>query len=215
MNYGTIKSLVNRNLGGRSNIDTYIQEWTNSCYLDLVTRGKFPELQRFAPIPIPELDDTGTFDTTDGAASYAYSEVSSDLLFPISLRDTTNNVSLREKSIRWYDRYKSTTDAKPTRYATYGGKFWLDPTPNGTYTIQVRFRKKVDIPLLVNDSDTPVIGEEWHEAIVLGATYRGARSLNHPDRDTWLRDLKTFMIAHSEQYTEEEEDADIGFSVEL
>lgn len=210
MNFGTFKTLITRNLGGRSDITPLIGEWLNSCYLDLVTRGKFPELKRFAPIPVPELDATATFPTADGTPDYAQP---SNALFPISVRDATNNHSLAQRDIRWYDRNKSTVGGKPLRYATFGGRLWFDPTPDGVYTIQERFRKKVTIPALQADSDVPLIGQEWHEALELGGTYRGALSLGYPDAERWLGRLQSFMIAHSEQYTEEEEDVDVGFSV--
>ena len=158
------------------------------------------------------LDSADTLVTESGKADYSYF---AGMMFAISLRDTTNSTWLRQRDIRWFDRYRSTTNGKPSRYATYSLKFYLDPTPDGTYSIQVRFRKQVDIPVLTQDSYVPVIGEEWHEAIELGATYRGARSLGYPDAAKWLQDLKDFMIAHSEQGTEEEEDADIGFAIEL
>jgi len=141
--------------------------------------------------------------------------MATNALFPISLRDTTNAVPLKQRGIRWYDRHKSTTNAKPRVYAIYGNRYWLDPTPDDVYTIQERFRKKVTIPILTADAHVPVIGQEWHEALVLGATYRGAQSLGYPDAGKWLGDLKTFMVAHSEQHTEEEDDADIGFSIKM
>jgi len=212
MNFGTIKSHVARNLGNVEGIDAYIEQWINNCYLDLITMGKFPELQRFAPIPVPALDSTTTWTTGSGTPDYA---MASNALFPISLRDTTNDAPLKQRDIRWYDRHKSTVNGKPRIYAIYGGRYYLDPAPDDVYAIQERFRKKVSLPAMSTDSQTPIIGQEWHEAIEIGATYRGARSLAHADATKWLSDLKAFMVTHSEQHTEEEEDADIGFSIKM
>jgi len=212
MNYKTLKRHLIRNLGDRDDIDDYVSEWINNTYLDLITQGKFPELRKFAPIPCPALDGTTTWTTEVGVPDHS---VAPNSLFPVSLRDTTNDTPLKQRGIRWYDRNKSTTNAKPRVYAIYGGKYWLDPTPDGNYAIQERFRKKVTTPKLVDDEDVPVIGQEWHEAILLGATYRGTSSLSYPDASKWLNDLKAFMIAHSEQHTEEEEDSDVGFSITM
>jgi len=212
MDYGTIKSHLIRNLGKRDDIDDYINQWINNTYLDLITQGKFPELGKFAPIPCPALDATTIWTTEEGIPDHL---MATGALFPVSLRDTTNDVPLKQRGIRWYDRYKSTTNAKPRVYAIYGGRYWLDPTPDGAYAIQERYRKKITIPKLEADDDVPVIGQEWHEALELGATYRGARSIGHPDAGKWLGDLKAFMVAHSEQHTEEEEDVDIGFSIKM
>lgn len=212
MDYGTLKSHLIRNLGNRDDIDAYVEQWINNCYLDLITQGKFPELQKFAPIPCPALDDTTTWYTEAELPDYP---MATNALFPVSLRDITNKQPLKQRGIRWYDRYRSTTSSKPHIYAIYGGRYYFDPTPDDVYGIQERFRKKVTAPTLTEDSHVPVIGQEWHEALELGATYRGARSLGYPDANKWLTDLKTFMVAHSEQHTEEEEDSDAGFSIKM
>jgi len=212
MDYGTIKRHLIRNLGNRDDIDDLITQWINNTYLDLITQGRFPELRKFAPIPAPALDETTTWQTEEGTPDYA---MATNALFPINLRDTTNDTPLKQRDIRWYDQHKSSTNGKPHTYAVYANRYWLDPTPDGVYTIQERFRKKVTIPILTADAHVPVIGQEWHEALELGATYRGARALGHPDADRWLNDLKSFMIAHSEQHSEEEEDSDVGFTITM
>lgn len=210
MNFGTLKSLVHRNLGNRDDVDALVVEWINSAYLDIITRGKLPEIGKFAPIPVPQLDDTTTWVTVNNTANYT---VASNSIFPVSLRDITNDQHLRQRDIRWYDEHKSTATGKPTRYSPYGSEYFLDPTPDGEYTIQERFRKKVSLPALAEDTDVPIVGAEWHELLELGATYRGARSLSHPDANTWLSAMKEFMAAHSEQDTEGEEDLDVGFNI--
>ena len=129
MNLSELKTRVKRNLGNRTDIDDLITQWINACYLDLITTGKFPELGRFAPIPVPELDATTTFSTTNGTASYAFP---ADGLFPISMRDVTNDQPLKQRDIRWYDRHKTSATGKPLIYAIYGGYIYLEPTPDNT-----------------------------------------------------------------------------------
>jgi len=215
MDYTTLQTHVKRNLGNRATdpeIPALVQDWLNSCYLDLVTMGKFPELLKFEPIPVPVLDITTTFNTIATIASVA---VPATLMFPISLRDTTNNIPLKQRDIRWYDRNKSTVDGKPRIYVNFGGFFYFDPTPDAAYVIQLRYRKKVDNVALVLPTDVPIIGAEWHEALEIGATMRGFRSLGDPRADKWLTELKTYIISHSEQHTEEEEDFNGGFTISL
>jgi len=210
MDFGTLREHVSRNLGNRTDIDTLINEWINSAYLDIITIGKLPELGHFAPIPIPELD--GEADQATSAGIYEYPKPT-NCLFIVTMRDTTNDNPIKQRGFRWFQRYRTTTNGYPGVYATYGGNFYLDPPPSGIFNLDIFHRKKVTVPAMSADTDTPVAGEEWHEAIELAATYRGARSLNHPDKAQWLGDLKAFLAAHSEQFTEEEEDADIGFKI--
>ena len=215
MNYLTLQNQVKRNLGNRAtdtDIDDLVRTWINATYLDMVTMAKFPELARFEPIPVPVLDATTPFNTAANTPSYT---VPATMMFPITLRDTTNHVSLKQRDIRWYDRNKSSVPGQPRIYANFGGSFYLEPTPDAVYVIQLRYRRKVDSIALTLPTDEPLIGAEWHEAIELGATMRGFRSLGDPRADKWLNDLKTFIISHSEQHTEEEEDFHAGFRVSL
>jgi len=212
MNFLTLKNHLIRNLGGRKDIDVLVPEWLNSAYLDLVTTGKFPEAGKFAPIPIPELDGTEYIITGVGGTDYP---VPVNFIFPVSLRDVTNARPLRYRNIRWYDRHRSIVNGLPACYAVYGGLIYIDPPSDGVYQLQLRFRQKVSVPTLVADADVPVVDEIWHEGIELCATYRGARSLQIPIAEVWQRDLKAFMAAHSEQTSEEEENADFGFIITM
>lgn len=215
MNYLTIQTHVARNIGNRATdagVTTLIQEWINATYLDMVTMAKFPELEHFEPIPCPVLDTSTTFVTAAADPDYA---VPADMMFPISLRDITNNRPLRQRDIRWYDRNKTQSPGQPYYYALYGNFYYLEPTPDDVYTINERYRKKVDSVALVNPADVPIIGTEWHEAVELGATWRGLRSLGDPKATQYFTDFKTFLVNHSEQHSEEEEDYTGGFNVRL
>ena len=215
MNYSTMVTLVTRNLGNRTDIASLVEEWINSTYLDIVTKGRLPELRRFGPLHIPDLEATTTFSTASDDADYLYSAIASNILFPLALRDTTNDNPIRRRPLRWYARHKATSTGKPQRYVTFSKTIYLDPTPDDTYTIQIWYRKTVDIPILQAGADTPVIDELWHELIVLGATYRGAMSLRMVDADKWKMDAKDFIVSHSAQYSEEEEDADFGVTIRM
>jgi len=215
MIFETIFDHVKTNLGGREGKDAFIKELINNAYLDLVTSAKFPDLGRMAPIPCPELDKRVTFVTVDGTPDYAYSLIAPSCIFPVALRDITNNYPLVPKEIRWYNRYRSIVDGKPRYYVPWAKLLYLDPTPDDAYTIEMRYRQSVALPALVQTQDVPVLGEEWHEAIELAATVRGARSFGDPRLMVWEAALKQFVVGHSEQYTQEEEDVDTGFRVVL
>jgi len=210
MNFATLKSLVKRNLGNRTDIDSLILQWINNTYLDLVTAAKIPEFNRFEPIPCPALDVTTSFTTTEDVASYP---CLTNVLFEISVRNVTSSRPLYRRDIRWYDRNHSSSSGDPLYYVVYGGLLYLEPTPDGAYEILLRVRKKVDVPALVSNDDVPVIDPLWHEAIVFGASHRGAASLGYPDADKWYQALKAFVISHSEQYTEEEVNASEGLKI--
>lgn len=74
-----------------------------------------------------------------------------------------------------------TTDAETgTPYYYYidreAGKYGLYPIPSGVYTGNLTYRA---IPTTMSlDADTPDIPELYHEAIVMGASYRVAEQLN-------------------------------------
>ena len=176
----------------------------------MVTRGKFPEFGINEPIPVPELDDEDSFTTTSGEPEYDYF---ANMLFPISVRDTTSDQVLKVRDIRWIDRTVGSSSGLPYYYATFKKKLVLAPIPNTALTIFVRFRKKLSLPVLTADAHIPVIGQEWHEAIVQGATARGKRSLNVPDAERWEQLFKASIMNHAYQTAEEDEDGDYGITV--
>lgn len=212
MDFLTLQQNVIRNLGNRSDLLTQIKLWLNSCYMDLVTTGRFPELSHFEPIPCPQLDGVTTLLTVIDKPDYNYP---ADALTILALRDTTNKYAIRQRDILWYNRYRALVHGKPRIYALYGAKIYLDPMPDAVYTLQEWYRKKTTLVTLTVDEDVPIIGEEWHEAIEMGATYRGFRSLGDARMGTWLNDLSNFIRNHSGQQNKEEEDFDGGFQIVL
>jgi hypothetical protein len=208
MNYLTLKTLVTRNLGGRSDVGEFLSEWINTCYLDIITTGKLPELGRFAPIPVPELDATRNVVVSTGTVAQI-----PNWLFTISMKDTTNEQPLKQRSIQWYDKHHRSATAKCTSYTEYGGNIYLDPSPSEAFTLQQRYRRDVAVPALVDDTDVPIINTIWHELIEIGASYRGMRSLQDPGAEKWLAAGKVYMSSHSEQNSEEDEDAQVSLRV--
>lgn len=210
MNFFALKALVKRNLGNRGepDFDALVESWINNAHVDLVTTAKFPELGLFSPIEIPELDLTEEFSTADNMDKKA---VPDGYLFSVSMRNSTKRYWLNPRGIRWLDRHRSTVNGQPRVYAYHGGYLHFDPTCDGTYVMQHRYRRSVAVPSLTAPEQVPIIGEEWHECIELAATYRGARSLKEPTAETWLRDWKDFIVRHHGLHFDIEEDSDVGF----
>jgi len=211
MNFGTISTLVLRNLGNRTDLAaSLIPELVNVVYQKLVTQSSFPEYGRNKPIPCPPLDTTAnlTFATSAFTAS-----LPGDVLFIISTRDITNGAGLHQRDIRIFDRKKSTQNGSPSHYTSYGGAFYIDPPTDKNITITVRYRKTLALPVLVVPTDVPVIGTQWHYALVLGATAEGAASLNFPNAQVWADKFASFIRENAESSTEEEEDFDDGFNL--
>lgn len=210
MNYLAIKNNVTQNLGGRTDIANFLSDWINNTIVDFVTRSKFPELGVFAPLKIPELEDTDTF--TLSADDYDQA-MPSQVMFLITLKDTTNDQILKQRDIHWFDRNRTTTSSNPTTYCVFEDTIFVDPPPVASTVIQWRGRKKIDIPELAADADIPVIGEELHEGLEIGATWRGAIRLKRSDKIDWYNAYREFITAHAEQRTAELEDYDKGFSI--
>lgn len=212
MNYTTLQANVTQNLGGRTDISGFLSDWINNTIVDFITRSKFPELGVYAPLKIPELEDTDTF--TLAVDDYDQA-MPSQVMFLITLKDTTNDQILSQKDIHWFDRNRTTTSSKPSIYCVFEGTILVDPPPAASTVIQWRGRKKVDIPELSTGTDIPVIGEELHEGIEIGATWRGARSLKRSDKMDWYNAYREFITAHAEQRTEELEDYKGGFRIQM
>lgn len=91
----------------------------------------------------------------------------------IGVRDDTNGVKLKKIDRVEYDELAASTvvtNGKPTSYWEENGVIYLDPPPNGIYTIKLRYRKAT-VELAAN-SDTPPIPTSWHPGIVILARYK-------------------------------------------
>jgi hypothetical protein len=103
--------------------------------------------------------------TVDDTESYAL-PAGVDVL--INVRDTTNGVKLRKMDRNEYDELVTSTlrtNAKPTAYFRDLTYIYLDPIPDGAYTIKLRYRKATTE--LSASGDTPTIPVSWHHGIVL------------------------------------------------
>jgi len=160
MDFGEIYGEVISRLGNRSDITARAKQWVNQAQFSIATNYRFFEL---------EVSVTGS--TTSSTRTYS---LPSDLRVILSLRDTTNSRKLTQADWRTFDKTSQVT-GQPSRYTRFGSSIELDPTPDATYSLSLRYLKRV--ASMTNDTDEPVLPDEWIEAIILRACWIGALAL--------------------------------------
>lgn len=143
-------------LVGRTDIDpARITTFLNDAYIDLATSLK-----------LPELNGTYTFETVIGQHLY---------LLPTQMFATYGAAIVDPVNYSYYggqpldkidlDAYRGLPDRsdQPENYFLHSGMIVLWPTPNAIKTIAVDFQAR-PLPLAAN-TDSPVLGVEWHEII--------------------------------------------------
>ena len=113
----------------------------------------------------PELD-TSTTSTTQ--ADRAWITVPTDKLTTYTIFDTSNDKKLKNIARADYIRRTGRADTdqadKPTHWLTMGTKYYLYPTPDAAYVMEVFYRKR---PADMSAStDVTVIGSEWDEVVL-------------------------------------------------
>src|SRR3990167_2717073 len=160
MDFGEIYGEVMSRLGNRSDITARAKQWVNQAQFSIATSYRFFEL---------EVSVTGS--TTSSTRTYS---LPSDLRVILSIRDTTNSRKLNKSDWRTFDKVSQTT-GQPSRYDRFGSSIELDPTPDDTYGLSLRYLKRV--ASMTNDTDEPILPDEWIEAIILRACWIGALAL--------------------------------------
>ena len=77
--------------------------------------------------------------------------------------NTTRVVPLVQKDARWFDSQELAT-GEPEAYVYYGTSIELYPSPNSAWSLQLRYMTKPST--LIASTDTPVLDERWHPAIL-------------------------------------------------
>lgn len=91
---------------------------------------------------------------------------------------TTSSVALVPKDARWFDA-QTLAIGVPDSYVYYGTSIELYPSPNSAYSLELRYRTQS--PLLVASTDTPVLDERWHSAILYKTIALLEASRNNPE----------------------------------
>ena len=186
-----IVSEVRLHLGGETSetlSDNQILRWVNRSYIDLASAYKFDELE-----------DSMTITTSSGTAEYAAPSTGNDEVFKvISVTDDTNDLTLQPWNRRQYDLAvqgsASTVTGQPVFWFVSGvgdntddpaktvKQYTFYPTPAGTYTINVIYRKKPTELVLTPSATSSVLLEPWDEVLVLLAVSRGWRALGDEEK---------------------------------
>jgi len=195
---------------GRPNddsLDSYTGGWINTAYIQLTTRNKFWTINR--GFYFPELEVSTDDDTTDGQA---YIDVPSGCLVIRTLWDSTSDVKLTKISWREYinktGRADSSSEGAPTKWCRQGDYIYLNPTPDGTYTIYIYYRK---IPTLLSDNDdTTAIGTEWDEPILQLAVIQSHMRLGEFDKaevkkKEWLETVGSLVGIYDQEKFDRED----------
>lgn len=165
MTFAEMYGEVNTNLGSNALLtassSTKSKEFVNRAYDELVLQYRFHETEA-----------TDTSKTT--TASVASVTVPTGARRIWSIRDTTNKRLLSKRDIEWYESMDQSTDVAsyPEFWIRYGSSILLWPTPDGAYSLQIRYTKlQTDLSA---DGDTPTIPVEWHGVLVLLASSKAA-----------------------------------------
>lgn len=158
-------------LGNRDEADaTRLNKWINWAYIDLWTSLK-----------LEEAESSFSFNTVSGQALYALPfQVGTTIgASVVDSSNTYGGVPLEKTDLRMYRMLEDESD-RPRKYFRTNNVLVLYPTPDAVYTVVVDFLSR---PLpLVNDTDSPALDREWHEAILLNARKKGFSALLEFDK---------------------------------
>jgi hypothetical protein len=157
---------------------------------------------------LPEVEKKVTAIMVVGTAVYG---LPSDLVAIYNLRDNTLKRRIRKSGFRKFDNIWSETSGDPTHYIRFGSNIQLTPVPSNANTLQIRYAKVISS---INAILEPAIGVMWNEAILLGAEYRGWKSLGEYQRMSIVKN-EYISIVRSRRAEVEQEDEDEDFGMEV
>lgn len=177
--FDAIKSEVVARLGNRTNIDSRVNLWINDAYFELLMhpRANFYEIEKAA--------------TANTAASIRSYDLPADLWHILDIRDSTNNRKIRRKHWESFDR-RAHTSGMPQLYARFGQTIELDPTPDATYTLIIRYKFR---PADMATGDSPLISREWDEVLTVLAVTKGFEALEEQEKAALQRQLFEQLFA--------------------
>ncbi len=153
-------------LAGRSDfVTSEVSFWANAAYEELSTRIQYRTKEALA-----------YSSTTSGENRVALpSDFEADISLSNISRSANNNlVKIEGTNID----SRRTELATPTRYAIYGTWMELWPSPDSSYSLQLRYHAK--LPTLVDSTSTPLVDSRWH----MGWVYKTTEMLHSARRDT-------------------------------
>lgn len=162
---GQLASAATRFAGGRSDWDlSETSMYVNMAYSELYNRvGHIP------------LEAVAVSSTTSGEARYA---LPTDWNYGLALTlyqgststattgtsNSTTVIRLRQQDANWIDAQTLSPPGVPEAYVQYAGWFELWPSPNSSYSMQLRYATKPQT--LVQSTDTLSLDERWQSAVL-------------------------------------------------
>ena len=171
LNLGTIASAATTFAGGRLDYSlSEASQYVNLAYSEVATRINAHRPMEALAISSTTSGGNRIAMPTDFDYSIAFT------LYVPSFSTTTSTgtwvVPLRLRDYRWIDAQPingdnsvtNSTAGIPEAYVVAASWLELWPSPNSAYSLQLRYMSK--IPTLVQSTDTPVLDERWHAAIL-------------------------------------------------
>ena len=163
----TLNDCISRatTLAGRSDFPaSEASFWANAAYEEITTRIEYRPKESLA------------FSSTTSAENRI--ALPSDFEADISLSNLSKTVDTNLVKIEGTDIDSRKTElAEPTHYAVYGTWMELWPSPNSSYSLQLRYHAK--LPTLLESTATPLIDSRFH----IGWVYKTTEMLHAARRD--------------------------------
>lgn len=210
MTLATLRARVRQALGNRAD-GTLTDAWYNAhvlaAYLDVITLqhrvlGTSRAPMRMRAAAFPELETRLTRTITTGMTTN-FLACQTGAVAVIDVWDRTNNRGLRwqdEASLRERDP-DATGLPREWRagYANGVAGYYIWPVPGDiSHAIDV-YETCYVAPTLASDAASPLIAEQWHEAIVYAAVALAAPLLDMPEKATEFASLyTTYMATHQD-----------------
>lgn len=166
----SMRTWLRRALLGRDLEDDEYDLWINDSYLDVCTS-----------IDLDEMKASLAIATVVGQPLYLlpYVVSSTQTASVLDTSATTGGFPLAKVDKAWY-REQPNKSGRPEAFFRDGDVLIFYPTPDKVYTVAVDFRIR---PLpLSDDTDSPIIGQEWHRTIRLGARQKAFDDLQEFDK---------------------------------
>lgn len=137
---------------------------TNVARINMLINNALRELSR--KVDFYQEETAYPFTTTAGMASYSWP---TDLGKARFIADTSIRRTLQAVRMRQIDQAVAQS-GRPYAYAVDGPGIVLWPTPDSTYSLNLRYFKLPD--LLVNDTDVPALPDDYHQILTYYALSR-------------------------------------------
>lgn len=204
MNLASLQDELDAMLGRRADIvPERFALWLNMAYTDICTSLDIDELK--GGLGLTMIPDQPLY-----LLPYAVSTIiGAAMVLPTSVR-TSGGYPLDKLDLSTY-RSLETEGDDPRMFFRMDNMIVVWPTPDAARTLALDVRIR---PLwLVETTDSPILGTEWHEGILLGARQRGFAALMEYDKaGSAANEFVSFMRRRTDREAKETEGRVIGSS---